>query len=325
MARPLRIEYPDAWYHVMNRGAARRLIFPDEVLRRAFLGLLRDIHQMYAVDCHAFCLMGNHYHLLLQTRLTNLGRAMRHLDGVYTQRHNRHVKTDGPLFRGRYKAQLIERDSYLLCVSRYVHRNPLAAGLCDRVIDYPWSSYPYYAGLRPAPSWLHLYETIANFESAKAYCEFVDKSEDETKNDAVAEMLAGDSVPPVLGSPVFVDAVQRQYCAAPEYEIPQAKARITAVTLDEIIDVVCAYTGVSRQEMIMADEQRARTVRVMAMLLCRQHGGFRLLDIADAFGIEHYTTVASAISRCRDKADKDSNLARELSALKQRIRKMRNA
>jgi REP element-mobilizing transposase RayT len=325
MARPLRIEYPDAWYHVMNRGAGRRCIFPDDFLRQEFLSLLRDIHRMYSVDCHAYCQMGNHYHLLLQTRRANLGRAMRHLDGIYAQRHNRHVKIDGPLFRGRYKGQLIERDSYLFYVSRYVHRNPLTAGLCERAIDYPWSSYRYYAGMRPVPSWLHLDETIVTFGSAKAYCAFVDKNGDDGRYDDLAELLGGDAVPPVLGSPAFVDAIQRQYCAVPDYEIPQSKARVATVTVDEIIDTVSAFTSIPRQEIIIATRQRARTARAMAMLLCRQCGGFKLRDIADAFGVKQYTTVASAISRCRNQADNDLNLARELDALKQAIQKMRNA
>ena len=325
MARPLRIEYPGAWYHVMNRGAGRRRIFPDDELREAFLGLLGDIHEMYSVCCHAYCLMGNHYHLLLQTLQANLGRAMRHLDGVYTQRHNRHLKTDGPLFRGRYKGQLIERDTYLLCVSRYVHRNPLAAGLCDRLIDYPWSSYPYYAGARPVPSWLYLHKSIATFRSARAYCAFVNQHDGDDRTGDLAESLAGDAGPPILGSKEFVAAVRQQYCEAPEYEIPQSKVGAAAATLDEIIDAVCVHAAIPREKLLADAGRRPRELRAMIMLLCRQYAGFRLQELADAFGIARYTTVASAISRCRDKAAHDAGLAQELAELKQAIPGMRNA
>ena len=129
MTRPLRIEYEGAWYHVMNRGANRQTVFATERDRLAFLALLGEVSEMFAVEVHVFCLMGNHYHLLLHTPRGNLGGAMRHLNGVYTQRHNRAAGRDGPLFRGRYKAILLDADAWLLQVSRYVHRNPLEARL----------------------------------------------------------------------------------------------------------------------------------------------------------------------------------------------------
>ena len=132
MARPLRIEYSGAWYHVMNRGAGHREIYSDDVSRRRFLMLLDDINERYDVEIHAWCLMSNHYHLLVCTPKPNLGRAMRHVDGVYAQWWNRHRGTDGPLFRGRYKAILVDSNSYLLQLSRYIHRNPLEANLVDR-------------------------------------------------------------------------------------------------------------------------------------------------------------------------------------------------
>jgi hypothetical protein len=265
--------------------------------------------------------MDNHYHLLVQTGRANLGRAMRHLDGVYTQRHNRHLKTDGPLFRGRYKAPVIERDSYLHHVSRYIHRNPLAAGLCDRLVAYPWSSYPVYAGLRPAPSWLHRHDTLAAFASVTEYCAFVELNED----DELTELYSGKTPPPVLGSQRFVDACRAKIRGDSDYEIPQAKALSMSLTLDDIIDAVSARVSISRQDLVAATDHRSRTARAMAMMLCRRCGGFKLRDIADAFGIASYTTVASAISRLGEKARQDADLAREIDSLKQQIQIMRNA
>ena len=125
MPRPVRIEYEGACYHVMNRGRGRQPIFHTPVYYHAFLETLNDAHERFGVVIHGYCLMGNHYHLLLQTPHGNLGRVMRHINGVYTQRHNRLKPTDGPLFRGRYKAILVEADNYLLQLSRYIHRNPI--------------------------------------------------------------------------------------------------------------------------------------------------------------------------------------------------------
>jgi len=113
-ARPLRIEYEDACYHVMNRGRARAEIYHDEKYYRLFLNTLAEAHQRFAIQIQSYCLMSNHYHLMIKTPEGNLGRAMRHINGVYTQRHNRMKKTDGSLFKGRYKAILIEQDSYQL-------------------------------------------------------------------------------------------------------------------------------------------------------------------------------------------------------------------
>ena len=103
MSRPLRIEYEDAYYHVMNRGRSRQKIYPETACYEDFLKCLDEAHARFGIEIHAYCLMGNHYHLLIKTPRGNLSRAMRHIDGVYTQRHNRRKKVDGALFRGRYK------------------------------------------------------------------------------------------------------------------------------------------------------------------------------------------------------------------------------
>jgi len=122
MSRPLRIQYPDAWYHVMNRGRRGDEIFTEAKDYTAFIDLLKEIVDDYNVKVSAYCLMSNHYHLLVQTPDANISRAMRHLNGVYTQRYNRIHHCDGQLFRGRYKAIVVEADSYLLELLRYIHR-----------------------------------------------------------------------------------------------------------------------------------------------------------------------------------------------------------
>ena len=156
MPRPHRIEYNDAFYHVMNRGRGYQRIFYSPPYCNAFLTTLAETHQRFGVLIHGYCLIGNHYHLLLQTPRGNLDRAMRHINGVYTQRYNRLKHTDGPLFRGRYKAFLVDEDHYLLQLSRYIHRNPVEAKppLVQSLDTYPWSSYPAYINYTKAPAWL---------------------------------------------------------------------------------------------------------------------------------------------------------------------------
>src|SRR3989304_4877968 len=120
MSRPLRIEFPGAYYHVMNRGLAKEVIFKTDIDRQAFLDLLGDVHARWGLRIYSYCLMSNHYHLCVQTAAVPLARIMRHVDGVYTQQFNRKYHRDGPLFRGRYKAIPVERDRYLLAVARYI-------------------------------------------------------------------------------------------------------------------------------------------------------------------------------------------------------------
>jgi len=141
MSRPLRIEYPDAWYHVMNRGRRSEEIFTDKQDYNTFLQLIRESIEMWNVRVGAYCLMTNHYHLLIQTPEANLSRCMRHLNGVYTQRFNKLHHLDGQLFRGRYKSILVDADSYLLQLANYIHRNPLRAGLVEKLDEYSWSSH----------------------------------------------------------------------------------------------------------------------------------------------------------------------------------------
>ena len=144
MVRPLRIEYPDAWYHVMNRGRRGEQIFLEERDYKTFLELLMESAQLWHLRIVAYCQMPNHYHLLVQTPDANLSRCMRHINGVYTQRFNRLHQCDGQLFRGRYKAILVDADSYLLQLVRYIHRNPLRAGIVEELSSYEWSSHRGY-------------------------------------------------------------------------------------------------------------------------------------------------------------------------------------
>lgn len=154
MARPLRIEFPGAIYHVTSRGDRREAIYRDELDRVTQLDVIAQAADRLGAQVLAYCQMGNHFHLVLHTRQANLGRAMRHINGVYTQMFNRRHGLVGHLFQGRFKAILVDRDAYLLALCRYVERNPVAAGLVQAPADWPWSSCRAHLGLAPTPAWL---------------------------------------------------------------------------------------------------------------------------------------------------------------------------
>lgn len=154
MARSLRIDYPGAWHHVMNRGARRAPIFRNDNECGLFLATLGDLPKRYGVEVHAYALMPNHYHLLLHSKRGNLSRAMRHLGGVFTQKVNETARHDGPVFRGRFHSQLVRGDNHLLTVASYIHLNPLRAHLVRRLDERAWTSHRAYIGLDAAPDWL---------------------------------------------------------------------------------------------------------------------------------------------------------------------------
>ena len=178
MARPLRIEYPGAVYHVTSRGNQRGAVFIEEGDRALFLSVLAETVDRFRLRCHAYCLMGNHYHLVLETLDANLARAMRGLNGVYTQTFNRRHDKCGHVFQGRYGAVLIQRDSHLLEACRYVVLNPVRAGLAATPQEWRWSSYGATAGLKAGPGFLTTAWLLAQFgdnlpEARKKYVQFV--------------------------------------------------------------------------------------------------------------------------------------------------------
>jgi putative transposase len=167
MARPLRVCPPGAVVHVIARGNEQRPIVQDDHDRQAFLAIFARAVERYQWLCHTYCLMDNHYHLLLEVPLGNLPLGMRHLNGVYAQRYNRRHQRFGHLFQARYRSILVEKDAYLLSVSRYIVLNPVRAGVVLRPEDYPWSSHRAMAGLESAPAVLTTEWVLSEFASAR--------------------------------------------------------------------------------------------------------------------------------------------------------------
>ena len=296
MSRPLRIEYFGAWYHVMNRGAGRRAIFGNDDHRELFLELLAGITETFKVEIHAYCLMDNHYHLLLKTPHGNLSRAMRHLNGVYTQRHNRSAQVDGPLFRGRYKAILIDADAYLLNVSRYIHSNPVEAGLASKAERYVWSSYRAFIGKDAPPRWLTRTDTlnmIGQRNREKRYHAFVDAGTDPV----TAAFYHHKKQAPIFGQESFVRGVHEDIKYHPEQ--PDSRARPPTVTLKDIVRAVAHVFDVDEASIMTSRRGRGQQnpARSAALYLARRSAGQSLGEIAAAFGLGHYGSVSGMISR----------------------------
>jgi len=168
MARPLRIEYPGACYHITSRGNAQQAIFRDDGDRAALLAILAATVKQFGWDLFAYCLMGNHYHFLLATPQPNLSRGMKQLNGIYTQRFNRRHERVGHLFQGRFGAILVEREAYLLELVRYISLNPVRAGMASSAEEWRWSSHRAHAALAAAPEWLRTEPILERFSADPA-------------------------------------------------------------------------------------------------------------------------------------------------------------
>jgi len=304
MPRAERLEYENAYYHVMNRGRGRRDIYHGKPYYEAFLNCLKEAHTRFGMEVHAYCLMGNHYHLLVKTPLGNIGRCMRHVNGVYTQRYNRLKKTDGSLFRGRYKAILIERDTYLATLTRYIHRNPIETKkpLVDNLSLYVWSSYSSYINKKQAPDWLYREETYALLGYQQRYVgykSFVGLGVDEE----VDEIYSKKKLPSILGSKDFREGV---YANEENKELVSfiKKQSVDAPGIGLIVTEVARLTKIESRSIYQGVRGRRQVARWMAMSLCQTVGRKTLNEIATAFNIKHISGVTHQVRQFKELTSK---------------------
>lgn len=276
MARPLRIEYPGAVYHVTSRGNARAEIFLDDADRESFLDVLASVVERFAWRLYAYCLMGNHYHLLVETPDPNLSRGMRRLNGVYTQRFNRHHGRVGHVLQGRFNSIIVERERYLLELARYIALNPVRAGIVRSPGDWRWSSYRATAGLRPSPPWLAAAPLLHHFSARQekawhGYRRFVDEG---LGAPSPWSALRGQIL---LGTDEFVREISPRLAnlrISPETPRPQRLAARPG--LDALLGDADADTRTRRNERILEAHLRH---------------GYTLGQIARHLGL-HYSTVS---------------------------------
>lgn len=308
MSRAQRIIYSNAYYHVMNRGSGRQKIFNDRVDREIFLQTLGEACQQFCIEIHAWCLMDNHYHLLIKTPHANLSRAMRHINGVYTQRYNRSNKTDGPLFRGRYKAILVDSDAYLLHLSKYIHLNPLSARMIDNLDQYEWSSYSAYIDTVKPPVWLVRDEIYGQLTQAghkvESYQCFM-ANEDLDKR--LIKFYSQPSGTTVLGDDVFVNSL---VLMKPSCETARHSQVYTRPSISAVIAEVALLFGEDIKTLISVKKGRVKsnTPRKMAMYIARKYGDYRYHELASAFGLQHYGGASFAVHAFAQELQKDGEL-----------------
>ncbi|HET9854260.1 MAG TPA: transposase [Methylomirabilota bacterium] len=281
MSRPLRLQLPGGTYHVTARGNARRPIFEDDDDRVRFLVVLASTVARYRMLCHAYCLMGNHYHLLVQTLEPNLSIAMRQLNGVYTQRFNRRHERCGHVLQGRFGAQLVDGDAYLREVCRYIVLNPVRAGLVAHPGDWRWSSFQATAGKTAVPGFLSV-DWVRSLSGARTPTEAIGRfvSFVEAGIGAPESLVEQFSSKPVMSDGASTEQLVAQYRGAvPCTEFPRAQRFGSRPPLARTFENVASR----------ADRNGRAVVAV------RDHG-YTMREVADFLGL-HYITVSRALAQ----------------------------
>ncbi|MCP4324970.1 MAG: transposase [Alteromonadales bacterium] len=276
MTRPLRLEFSGAFYHVTSRGDDRKKIYFEEADFELFLTTLSDVCEQYNWIIHAYCLMTNHYHLLIETPDANLSKGMRQLNGVFTQAINRKHGRVGHLFQGRYKSILVDKDAYLLELCRYIVLNPVRARMVESPEQWDWSSWHSMVGNVAPPIWLATDSVLSLFDrnrvrAIKEYIEFVANGEGVSIWDNLQQQV-------FLGGDDFIEKYQGLQLALPGNlrEIP-LKQR-------------------SKPPLPLAQYQQQSSSRDEAIFLAYKSGGYTLRQIGDHFKL-HYSRVSRIVAK----------------------------
>ena len=278
MARPLRIEFAGAVYHVTSRGDRREAIYLDDKDRELWLEILGVVCDRFDWRCHAWVQMDNHCHLVVETADGNLSKGMRHLNSVYTQTHNRRHGSVGHVYQGRYKGILVDKESYLLELSRYVVLNPLREKMVSKLSDWHWSSFKSMIGKATVPDWMETDWLLGHFgrnrrRAVSRYIEFVGDGKG-------LESIWNSQVHPViLGDEVFVESIYRKY-------VDEATSQVT-----EINRLERRYRGLPLASYFDADEDNA-----FGIVEAYRSGEFTQKEIAEYCGV-HYSTVSRYLKK----------------------------
>jgi len=283
MSRPLRIEFPGAVYHITARGNEKKAIFRNNQDKKSYLELLTLVVKRFHWLCHGYCLLGNHYHLLIETLESNLSRGMKQLDGIYTQKFNNKYKRVGHLFQGRYKAILVEKESYLLELSRYIVLNPVRAGIVSQLEEWPWSSYCAIIGKVKKPEFLIIDWILSQFslDKKKAIEEYKQFVISGYNKEFPYNKLVGQII---LGSEGFLKKVS-------SYLIQESKENMQEVPREQQLSLL------PQLDEIFQEEVGKGTPRDNIIYMVYYDYNFTMREIGEYLGL-HYTTISRVINRC---------------------------
>lgn len=286
MARPLRVEYEGAFYHVINRGNAGEDLFISRYDREKFLSYLEKAVERYGIRIHTYCLMTNHYHLLVETPLANLSSAMKWINVSYASYFNRKRNRTGHLFQGRFKSILVQADAYLKQLSRYIHLNPVRAKMVEEPGAYEWSSYPVFIGKVKSPVWLETDWLLGLFgkkrkATSRIYRDFVEKAKVMDIDDPGGDLVGGF----ILGDVNFVTWVKETFLVkrSAQKEVPQLKKLKPRHSIETVVEAVAKAFGCDTEQIVKKGRKK-NTARDTAIYLAREMTGESNVALGKYFG-----------------------------------------
>ena len=315
MARQWRIEYNGALYHVLSRGNQGQPIFRDDEDRRIFLDIIGEASQRFAIEIHAYVLMENHYHILLKTIDPNLSKAMQWIGTTYTRRFNLRHGGSGHLFQGRFKSIIVENDRYLSQLSYYIHRNPLRAGIVNRLGDYQWSSYTVYAYRKKKPVWLKTDLILSQSDAKDRYRAY--RLKVQQYSDEKARIWEDVRHGLIYGSQDFMEGIKERFLKdRPEAELPQHNRLRQDMDSGDILKkasslINCDPSIFSRPSRLPAD---IREKRDMLIFYFWQNSGMGNRQIGAVFSLT-YSSVSKIVTNSRKQFEKNSDRVKKYKAL----------
>ncbi|HVP79232.1 MAG TPA: transposase [Thermodesulfobacteriota bacterium] len=309
MSRPLRIEYAGAFYLVTSRGNERKTIFKSNRDKEKYLSYLESAHERYGAVIHVYCLMRNHYHLLLETPRANLSKILHHINGAYASYFNLKRSRSGHLFQGRFEGILVDKEEYGKALSRYIHLDPVRTGLVKTPWEYPWSSYRYFAGQEKKPNWLTTEWVLGDFggereEGFGNYREYVERGADDEIENPLERVVAST----LLGSDKFINRIKAGYLEKKRIdwrEIPVCKKLLIGPALETIEKAVIKVLGTNHPYF-----------RKSCIYLSYQHSGRSLEEIGRYFGMQR-SAISQLSRRFGETLRKDPELSKILRKIEQ--------
>ena len=318
MARPLRIEYPGAFYHVTNRGHRQEPIVMDERDKERFISCLERMAKQFYVLVHSYCLMTNHYHLILETPEGNLSRAVQWLNVSYATYYNRRHNYAGHLFQGRFKAVLVDAGEYLEVLSRYIHLNPVRAGIESYAWDYAWSSCRYFVGPRKAPDWLEVNRILEGFSRSRrvARQRYAAYLSEENQANPFDDVVGGS----LLGSRHFSEWVRGTFLSErkTDREIPQLKELKPRPEVEMIVEEVAKHFNVAPEHILVSGRKR-NIGRDVAIYLSRELSSMSGRHLGRYFGGVSGANITMRFNGIAHSLKKDRKLIKDIKYLRNKI------
>lgn len=317
MARPLRLSFENAVYHITARGNRRDNIFYSETDKAKFLEKMNETFEKYSFVCYAYCLMDNHYHLFVKTLLSNITDGMHYLNTSYSNWFKAKYKIVGVVFQGRYKSILVEEDTYCVKLSSYIHLNPVRARIIDNINEYEWSSFLDYTGNRKSIERLDVGFILRQFDTdldkaTKKYERFVLTNID--MDNPLEDSFKGIAV----GGKAYIDNIKEKIkLIGKKREIGETKFAVTN-TAEEIINVVKNIFAISKEEIFY--KQKGNKYRQLAIYLMKKYTCLKLKEIGKLFEMD-YAAISQAGKRYEEEAKTNKKIFSIMSKAERNLKK----